>query len=110
VVRLLGGRGHWSYGLERLGHWATARPGRGLLVLAGTAEEEEALAGLSTVEPSTARALAACMREGGQENLSAVLGWLSAFLGGERRTPPRWSRSLIPAPTTGGRNPGAGWG
>ena len=37
VVRLLGGRGHWSYGLERLGYWAADRPGRRLVVLAGTA-------------------------------------------------------------------------
>ncbi|MFN5696241.1 MAG: cobaltochelatase subunit CobN, partial [Cyanobacteriota bacterium] len=40
VIRLLGGRGHWSYGLEQLRRWAR-RPGRQLLVLAGTAEEEE---------------------------------------------------------------------
>jgi cobaltochelatase CobN len=28
VVRLLGGRGHWSYGLEALGRWAQ-QPGAG---------------------------------------------------------------------------------
>ena len=93
VIRLLGGRGHWSYGLEQLGSWAAARPGRSLLVLAGTAEEEEALAELSTVEPLTARALAGCMREGGQENVGVVLSWLSAFLSGEQ--PP------VPAPVAG---------
>ena len=36
LVRLLGGRGHWSYGLEQLRAWAS-RPGRQLLVVAGTA-------------------------------------------------------------------------
>ena len=41
VVRLLGGRGHWSYGLEQLGAWAQASSDRQLLVLAGTAEEDE---------------------------------------------------------------------
>ena len=40
LVRLLGGRGHWSYGLERLQAWSRGRPDRTLLVLGGTAEEE----------------------------------------------------------------------
>ena len=77
VVRLLGGRGHWSYGLERLQAWAGQRPGRMLLVLAGTGEEEEALAELSTGDPALARALAGCLREGGEANLRQALHcWL----------------------------------
>jgi cobaltochelatase CobN len=55
VVRLLGGRGHWSYGLDRLGQWAAGAPGRHLLVLAGTPEEDRALAGLGTVSPPPGR-------------------------------------------------------
>ena len=43
IVRLLGGRGHWSYGLEQLQQWAQGQPQRQLLVLAGTADEEAAL-------------------------------------------------------------------
>jgi len=33
IVRLLGGRGHWSYGLEQLQLWAAAHQGRHLVVL-----------------------------------------------------------------------------
>ena len=34
VVRLLGSRGHWSYGFERLQAWQRAQPERQLLILA----------------------------------------------------------------------------
>jgi cobaltochelatase CobN len=82
VVRLLGGRGHWSYGLEQLQLWAQARPGRQLLVLAGTADEEEDLAALGTGDPSLAVALARCLRVGGPANGRLVLGALGALLRG----------------------------
>jgi cobaltochelatase CobN len=51
VVRLLGGRGHWNYGLERLRDWACQLPQRRLLVLAGTAEDEPTLSSLGTEAP-----------------------------------------------------------
>ena len=38
VVRLLGSRGHWSYGLEQLQRWCAAHVDRQLLVLAGTVD------------------------------------------------------------------------
>ena len=84
VVRLLGGRGHWSYGLEALQRWAR-RPHpeggrRTLLVLAGTADDDQALAELGTVPPALALALAACLRVGGPENLRMLLGCLQALL------------------------------
>ncbi|MFN4868144.1 MAG: cobaltochelatase subunit CobN, partial [Cyanobium sp.] len=83
LVRLLGGRGHWSYGLERLQQWAQAAPDRLLLVLAGTAEEEQGLAELGTGDPALAVALARCLRVGGQANGRAVLRALGALLRGE---------------------------
>ena len=73
VVRLLGGRGHWSYGLERLQAWSRGAIGRTLLVLAGTAEEEWALADLGNGDPALAVALAGCLREGGPTNLARAL-------------------------------------
>jgi cobaltochelatase CobN len=83
VVRLLGGRGHWSYGLEQLRQWAVAAPARHLLVLAGTAEEEQGLAELGTGDPALAVALARCLRVGGPANGRAVLSALGALLRGE---------------------------
>ena len=80
VVRLLGGRGHWSYGLEQLQSWAGSAPERQLLMLAGTADEEQVLAGLGTVAPELAIGLARCLREGGPANLRQVLQALQAGL------------------------------
>ena len=82
VVRLLGGRGHWSYGLEQLGLWARQAQGRQLLVLAGTPDEDQALSSLGTVEPSMAQALARCWRAGGDDNLARVLETLAGILSG----------------------------
>jgi cobaltochelatase CobN len=84
VVRLLGGRGHWSYGLERLRGWAAAGEGRQLLVLAGTAEEEQTLAALGTGAPELAIALGRCLRVGGAGNGRLLLQTLGALLRGER--------------------------
>ena len=82
VVRLLGGRGHWSYGLEQLRLWARQARGRQLLVLAGTPDEDLALSTLGTVEPALAQALARCWRAGGEDNLALVLETLARILTG----------------------------
>ena len=89
VVRLLGGRGHWSYGLEQLQNWAGTAPGRQLLVLAGTADEEQVLAGLGTVDPELAIGLARCLREGGPANLRQLLRALQDLLEGGSPAAPR---------------------
>jgi len=73
LVRLLGGRGHWGYGLERLQAWSRGRAERTLLVVAGTAEEERSLADLGNADPDLTLALASGMREGGAANLRQVL-------------------------------------
>jgi len=73
LVRLLGGRGHWSYGLERLQAWSRSTEGRNLLVLAGTTDEEDALAELGNAPVDLTLALADCLREGGTTNLRQVL-------------------------------------
>jgi cobaltochelatase CobN len=93
VVRLLGGRGHWSYGLERLRAWA-AEAGALLLVLAGTADEDNALACLGNVPEALAIALAGCLREGGDDNLRLLLAAMAALLAGEQPQPPQ----PLPAP------------
>jgi cobaltochelatase CobN len=88
LVRLLGGRGHWSYGIEQLRHWAAALPGRQLLLLAGTGDEEEGLAALGTVDPALAIAVARCLREGGAANLRQVLAVVQSLLEQRRAVPP----------------------
>lgn len=88
LVRLLGGRGHWSYGLEQLRLWMRQGNDRTLMVLAGTAEEEETLAALGNTDPEVVIALARCLREGGADNGRAVLQTLASLLRGQPVSPP----------------------
>ena len=94
LIRLLGGRGHWSYGLERWRSWAMASSDRQWLVVAGTEEEEESLASLGTVATPVTRAIGRCLREGGPQNLRRVLASLRCLLEGEPAQPP----DLVPLP------------
>lgn len=107
VVRLLGGRGHWSYGLERLQAWAHGSAGRTLLVLAGTADEELNLASLSSTDPALALGLARCLRAGGEANGRCVLQTLAALLAGETPAPPVPEPLADPLPHDWRAEPGA---
>ncbi|MBM5791676.1 MAG: cobaltochelatase subunit CobN [Cyanobacteria bacterium M_surface_10_m1_298] len=88
IVRLLGGRGHWSYGLEQLQQWQGAKAGRQLLVLAGTAEEDLTLTELGSVPSEWAVACSLCLREGGEANLAAVLKAVREYRPGQSFEPP----------------------
>ncbi len=107
LVRLLGGRGHWSYGLEQLRAWAGASPDRQLMVVAGTAEEAEALADLGTVEPALALAIGRCLREGGPRNLAAVLDCACRLVAGQAVAPPSALPQADPLPHDWRHEPGA---
>ena len=85
VVRLLGSRGHWSYGLEQLQRWSVEHTDRQLLVLAGTVDQQRDLHGIGSVAPELADRLAALLREGGQTNMARLLEAIQAVLDG---TPP----------------------
>ena len=98
VVRLLGGRGHWSYGLEQLQRWAQQNSARHLIVLAGTPEEESSLAAIGTVDLALATALARCWREGGRDNLALVLQTLASLLAGDQPAPPHPHLQADPLP------------
>jgi cobaltochelatase CobN len=76
VVRLLGGRGHWSYGLDQCSLWESARPERKLLVLAGTADQDRELHSLGSLPEGLCDAMALLLREGGADNLDL---WLSGL-------------------------------
>ena len=96
VVRLLGSRGHWSYGLEQLQRWRTEVPHRQLLVLAGTADQSTELHGLGSCTPELADQLSALLREGGIDNMGQLLKALEALLEG---TPPSAeSVAVVPCP------------
>ena len=69
LVRLLGGRGHWSYGLEQLQRWKDGSAGRHLVILAGTDDQNNELHGLGSISLALADRLAELLREGGVDNL-----------------------------------------
>jgi cobaltochelatase CobN len=80
VVRLLGGLDWWRYGVEALG--AVARDkGIALAVLPGEDRDDARLDDASTLPPDELAALLAYFREGGAENLHALLRRLAAHAG-----------------------------
>ena len=98
VIRLLGGRGHWSYGLEQLRLWADQASGRQLVVLAGTADEDRQLCPLSSVDAQWTQDLARLWREGGESNLAAALRALRGLLHGTQEPLPSPEPQADPLP------------
>ena len=80
VVRLLGGLDWWKYGVERLAALARER-GIALAVLPGEDRDDTRLAEASTLPPSERDALLRYFREGGLENLRALLRRLARHAG-----------------------------
>ncbi|MGB1416178.1 MAG: cobaltochelatase subunit CobN [Synechococcus sp.] len=80
VVRLLGSRGHWSYGLDQLQRWQREADDRQLIVLAGTADQDSALNPLGSIDPALADALAGLLREGGCNNMTQLLAVVEQLL------------------------------
>ena len=80
VVRLLGGLDWWQYGTERLAALARER-GIALAVLPGEDRDDPRLAAASTVPPQELAALLRYFREGGRENLRALLRRLAGHAG-----------------------------
>jgi cobaltochelatase CobN len=102
VVRLLGGLDFWRYGVERLAALAREH-GIALALLPGEDRDDIRLATLSTMAPPELDCLLGFFREGGRENLRALLRRLAHRAGAavEMREPQ-------PVPRTGGYLPGVG--
>ena len=96
VVRLLGGRGHWSYGLEQLQRWKDGGEGRHLVILAGTDDQNNELHGLGSISLALADRLAELLREGGVDNLGEVLRALELLL--QEQQPDPTDLQLLPMP------------
>ena len=76
VVRLLGGLDWWKYGIERLSALARER-GIVFAVLPGEDRDDARLAAASTLPPAELDHLLRYFREGGRENLRALLRQLA---------------------------------
>ena len=96
LVRLLGGRGHWSYGLEQLQRWKDGGAGRHLVILAGTDDQNNELHGLGSISLALADRLAELLREGGVDNLGEVLRALELLL--QEQQPDPTNLQLLPMP------------
>jgi len=80
VVRLLGGRGYWPYGVERLA--ALAREsGIALALLPGDDQPDAELAALSTVPAAAAHRLWRYLAEGGAANAQHFLRYAASLIG-----------------------------
>lgn len=102
VVRLLGGLEWWKYGIERLCALARERS-IALAVLPGEDRDDPRLAAASTLPAAELEALLGYFREGGRENLRALLRRLAGHAGTALEVPaPR------PLPRAGGYLPGEG--
>ncbi len=87
VLRLLGGKSYWPYGVERLTEMA--RQGAfALIVLPGDDKPDLLLDGLSTIDDARRQRVWAYLREGGAENAAAFLLALAAMLQGRALPPP----------------------
>jgi cobaltochelatase CobN len=102
VVRLLGGLDWWKYGIERLS--ALARESDiALAVLPGEDRDDARLAAASTLPPQELETLLRFFREGGRENLRALLRRLAWHAGTDLEL-----REPKPLPRFAGYLPGEG--
>ncbi len=102
VVRLLGGLEWWRYGIEQLSALARER-GVALAILPGEDRDDVRLADASTMPADELHTLLQYFREGGRDNLRALLRRLSGHAGVTLETPaPR------PLPRYAGYLPGHG--
>jgi cobaltochelatase CobN len=80
VVRLLGGRGYWPYGVDRLSALARER-GLALALLPGDDQPDAELAALSTVPKAAAHRLWRYLAEGGSGNAGEFLRYAASLIG-----------------------------
>jgi cobaltochelatase CobN len=102
VVRLLGGLDWWKYGIERLSALAHER-GIALAVLPGEDRDDVRLAAASTLPLQELDALLRFFREGGRDNLRALLRRLARHAGHDLEL-----REPQPVPRLAGYLPGEG--
>jgi len=80
IARILGGRGYWSYGIERLSEVAKAR-GIALALLPGDDQPDAELARGSTLAPAVIERLWRFLAEGGAANAENCLRFAASLIG-----------------------------
>ncbi|MEY2983654.1 MAG: CobN component of cobalt chelatase involved in biosynthesis [Cyanobacteriota bacterium] len=79
VLRLLGGRSYWSYGLEVVKELAAQQPDLSLFVLPGDDRPDPELISQSTVPLNGAHQLWQYFAQGGVSNIQHGLAWVSNY-------------------------------
>src|SRR5580692_5262832 len=102
LVRLLGGLDWWRYGIERLSVLARER-GIALAVLPGEDRDDPRLTTASTLPRSELDALLGFFREGGRDNMRALLRRLARHAGRDME-----ASEPAPVPRFAGYLPGEG--
>jgi cobaltochelatase CobN len=82
VVRLLGGRGYWTYGVDELVALAARQPLQ-LALLPGGRDPDPTLAALSTISPAACQRLHRYLAEGGPDNADNFLRFCFELLGSD---------------------------
>jgi cobaltochelatase CobN len=83
LVRLLGGKDYWSYGVEELSR-AARKLGFHLAIVPGDYQADPRLDDASTLTPNELKILWRFFHEGGRDNLTHCLDWIAAKLGQDR--------------------------
>ena len=88
VVRLLGGKEYWSYGVEQLAALSRAQ-GFALAIVPGDGMDDPRLRDASTLAPRDCVRIWSFFQDGGAENMRALLGFAASLIG----TPAPWRES-----------------
>ena len=95
LVRLLGGRGYWPYGVEQVAACCAER-GIALACLPGDERADPELTALSTLPPEAHERFGRYLQHGGIDNAEQALRYAAALIG----RPADWSEPL-PLPRAG---------
>ena len=80
VVRLLGGKEYWSYGVEQLAALSRAQ-GFALAIVPGDGLDDPRLREASTLSPRDCTRIWSFFQDGGAENMRALLGLMASLIG-----------------------------
>ncbi len=89
VVRLLGGKDYWAYGVEQLEALARAK-GIALAITPGDAHDDARLQHASTLDKATLNRIWRFFQDGGPDNLRSFLGYAATLAG----HPAQWRESV----------------
>ncbi len=73
LLRLLGNRGHWSYGLEKVKKWQEEFPNRNLIVISGTEEHADELHEMGSIDVRIINRIFNLLKVGGVQNMATTL-------------------------------------